>query len=199
MAHGYATGARESHVGRRLVTVAGAVLALAGAGAASAGAQDAPSPVAAIPSLDLQRYAGLWHEIARLPNWFQRRCVADVTANYELVDGGIKVVNECRAADSSRVRAEGEARLADRDGPASKLRVRFAPSFLSFLPFVWGDYWVLDLTDDYSAALVGTPDRRYLWILARQPTLDTATYTRLVDTAAREGFDVARLVRSGTP
>jgi apolipoprotein D and lipocalin family protein len=168
-----------------------ATLALAGAGTAAA--QDQPVPVQAIPTLDLARYAGLWHEVARLPNRFQKRCIGDVTASYELEDGSIRVVNACRVADGSITRAEGRARLADRDGPASRLKVRFAPALLSFLPMVWADYWVLDLTDDYGAALVGTPDRRYLWILSRRPELDSATCSRLVGTAARQGFDVARL------
>ena len=163
-------------------------------------AQERPQPVRAIPSLDLERYAGLWYEVARFPNWFERRCAGQPTANYELQpDSTIKIVNTCRAADSTVSRAEGAAHLAHRGGPASMLKVRFAPAFLSFLPMVWADYWVLDLTDDYGAALIGTPDRRYLWLLSRTPVLDTATYDRLVATAAREGFDVARLQRIPAP
>lgn len=162
-------------------------------------AQDQAGDVQAVPSLDLERYSGLWHEVARLPNRFQNKCVGAVTATYELVDGGIRVVNACRGADSSSIRAVGRARLADRKGPASRLKVRFAPGLLSFLPMVWADYWVLDLTDDYGAALVGTPDRRYLWILSRSPELEPDTYDRLVATAARQGFDVGRLQRSGQP
>jgi apolipoprotein D and lipocalin family protein len=160
------------------------------------GAQEAPEPVRAVPALDLERYAGRWYEVARFPSWFERKCVAQATADYELrPDSTIKVVNTCRTADSTITRAEGAAHLADRDGPASKLKVRFAPAFLSFLPMVWADYWVLDLADDYRAALVGTPDRRYLWVLSRTPSLDSATYDGLVATAARQGFEVARLQR----
>ncbi len=180
------------------------VLALAAAlgvmSATRAAAQAHPEPVRAIPSLDLERYAGVWHEVARFPSWFERKCVGQATAEYELRrDGTITVVNTCRMADGAVNRAEGAARLADRHGPASKLKVRFAPGFLSWLPMVWADYWVLDLTDDYGAALVGTPDRRYLWVLSRAPQLDSATYDRLVGTAAREGFDVARLQRLDRP
>ncbi|MHB1863760.1 MAG: lipocalin family protein [Gemmatimonadaceae bacterium] len=160
------------------------------------GAQEPREPVRAVSSLDLGRYAGLWYEVARFPNWFERRCVGQPTAKYELQpDSTIKIVNTCRVADSTVNRAEGAAHLAHRGGPASMLKVRFAPAFLSFLPMVWADYWVLDLTDDYTAALIGTPDRRYLWVLSRTPVLDTATYDRLVATAAREGFDVSRLQR----
>ena len=165
-------------------------------GASRAGAQASAAPVRAVDSLDLHRYAGRWYEVARFPSWFERRCVGQATADYEVrTDGTIKVVNTCRTADSTINRAEGAARLADDRGPASKLKVRFAPALLSFLPMVWADYWVLDLTDDYRAALVGTPDRRYLWVLSRTPELDAATYDRLVATAARQGFDVARLER----
>ncbi len=172
------------------------VATLALAGGSTAAPQDPAGAVRPIPALDLERYAGLWYEVARLPNRFQRRCVGDVTATYELLDDGIKVVNTCRTADGTSIRAEGRARLAARDGPASRLKVRFAPAVLSFLPMVWGDYWVLDLTEDYTAALVGTPDRHYLWVLSRRPALDSATYDRLVATAARQGFDVTRLQRS---
>jgi apolipoprotein D and lipocalin family protein len=93
-------------------------------------------------------------------------------------------------------RAEGRARRAEPDGPGSRLKVRFAPAFLSFLPMVWGDYWILDLTSDYSAALVGSPNRAYLWVLSRTPQLDEATYKRLVAAAAAQGFEVARLMKS---
>ena len=155
------------------------------------------APVRPVEGVDLARYAGLWHEVARFPNRFQAKCAAGTTAEYTLRDGGgIRVVNRCTKADGEAMEAEGRARLASRGGPTSKLKVRFAPAFLSFLPFVWGDNWILDLTDDYGAALVGSPDRGYLWILARTPTLDTSTYDRLVTTASRQGFDVTRLVRS---
>lgn len=157
----------------------------------------APVPVTAIPALDLPRYAGRWYEVARLPNWFQKKCVRETVAEYELLaDSTVRVVNSCRQADSTLTRAEGRARRAERNGPASKLKVRFAPRILSFLPMVWGDYWVLDLTEDYSMALVGTPDRKYLWILSRVPDPDPALYQRMVDAALTQGFDVSRLVRA---
>jgi len=154
-------------------------------------------PVRPVPHVDLARYAGRWHEIARFPNRFQAGCAAAATADYELrPDGQIRVVNSCRRADGGISRVEGRARLARPAGPSSVLKVRFAPKALSFLPFVWGDYWILDLTDDYGAALVGSPDRRYLWVLARTPDLDDGTYRRMVASAAVQGFDVTRLVRS---
>ena len=93
-------------------------------------------------------------------------------------------------------RAEGLARRADPAGPASRLKVRFAPAVLSFLPFVWGDYWILELDRDYGYAVVGDPSRKYLWILGRQTAMDDVTYQRLVAAASRTGFETVRLVRT---
>lgn len=157
----------------------------------------APPPVHAVPSVDLARYAGRWHEVARFPNRFQQACARETTADYELLpDSTLRVTNRCRRADGSVLEATGRARLADAKGPTSRLKVRFAPAWLSFLPMVWGDYWILDLTDDYSVALVGDPGRKYLWILARTPEPADSLYQRMVGTAASQGFDVSRLVRS---
>jgi apolipoprotein D and lipocalin family protein len=155
---------------------------------------------AALPTqdwVDLTRYAGRWYEIARLPNRFQQQCAGDVQATYSLrPDGRVTVVNECRRQDGSTIRAEGLARRADEKGPASRLKVRFAPAWLSFLPAVWGDYWILELDRDYRHVVVGDPSRKYLWILSRSPRLDEATHASLVDAARRLGFDTARLVRT---
>ncbi len=153
--------------------------------------------VRSVEGVDLARYAGRWHEVARFPNRFQKKCVAETTADYELLSNGqIRVVNACRQADGKLTRAEGRAKLARREGPSSQLKVRFAPRFLSFLSMIWGNYWILDLTEDYAAALVGDPSREYLWVLSRTPELDEQVYRRLVATAEAQGFDVARLTRS---
>jgi apolipoprotein D and lipocalin family protein len=147
--------------------------------------------------VDLARYAGRWYEIARLPNRFQDQCAGDVAATYTLrPDGRVAVVNECRRKDGRTTRAEGMARRADEKGPSSRLKVRFAPAVLSFLPFVWGDYWILELDQDYRHAVVGDPARKYLWILSRSPEMDTATYESLAAAAGRLGFDARRLVRT---
>ncbi len=150
-------------------------------------------PVAVV---DLARYAGRWHEVARFPNRFQRDCTGPATADYTLLPGGeVRVINQCPQAGGAIKTAEGRAKKARLGGPASVLKVRFAPRILSFLPFVWGDYWILDLTDDYDAALVGDPGREYLWILSRTPRIDDEVYARMVRTAREQGFDVGRLVR----
>lgn len=176
----------------RLLPLAAALLILTPA----LSAQDAQPPVVAVDHIDLARYAGTWHEIARFPNKFQGKCVAETTATYELLDDGqIRVINQCRLADGTVDTAEGRAKLADKDGPTSKLKVRFAPRILSWLPSVWGDYWVLDITDDYSAVLVGEPKREYLWILARTAEVSDEVYDRLVASAAAQGFAVENLRR----
>jgi apolipoprotein D and lipocalin family protein len=170
-------------------------LVLAFAAALTAQNRQLPA-VQSIPTLDLARYAGRWHEVAKFPNRFQKECVRETVADYVLLpEGDVRVVNSCVTASGSVKRAEGRARLARPGGPASQLKVRFAPRFLSWLSAVWGDYWVLDLTEDYSAALVGSPDRKYLWILSRTPQLDAAVRERLERAAAAQGFDVALLER----
>ena len=150
-----------------------------------------------VPALDLDRYAGQWHEIARYPNSFERDCARDVTATYTRnADGTVQVVNACRKADGSVMRAEGLARMA---APPAKLEVRFAPAWLSWLPLVWADYWVIDLADDYSYAVVGEPSRDYLWILARDPRLPDAVLDRIVARLSDLGYEPQRLVRNPTP
>ena len=157
----------------------------------------AAAPLATQDWVDLARYAGRWYEIARLPNRFQDQCAGDVAATYTLrPDGRVAVVNECRRRDGRTTRVAGLARRASEKGPASRLKVRFAPAILSFLPFVWGDYWILELDRDYRHAVVGDPSRKYLWILSRSPEMDDAGYESLAAAASRLGFDTARLVRT---
>lgn len=157
----------------------------------------AQAPLQPVPALDLARYAGTWHEIARYPNWFQRNCAGEVTATYTLrADGTVGVLNACRTAEGETLRAEGEARRPDPAGAPARLEVRFAPAWLAWLPFVWADYWVIELAPDYSYALVGEPTREYLWILARSPRIDEATYARLLERATALGYDRSRVVRS---
>lgn len=174
------------------------ILSLALAGVATIGWMPAraAAPLPVVPQLDLARYMGAWHEIARYPNFFERMCVRDVTANYARnPDGTINVVNACRKEDGTLQSAEGVARVI---APA-KLEVRFAPAWLSWLPLVWGDYWVIDVAPDYSYAIVGAPSREYLWILARSPRMDNATYARIAGSVGNFGFDAARLQRNPPP
>lgn len=148
-----------------------------------------------VPQLDLKRYAGQWFEIARFPNRFQDQCVSDVIAEYLLRDDGrVTVVNRCRKKDGIMTRAEGVARLVDPKRSPSQLKVRFAPAFLSFIPQVWGDYWVFGLAADYRYAVVGSPDLDYLWILSRTAEMRADDYAEARAIAEKNGFDIKRLV-----
>jgi apolipoprotein D and lipocalin family protein len=152
--------------------------------------------VQTVPKVDLNRYLGQWYEVARFPNRFQKSCVSDVVATYSRRDDGrIRVVNRCKEANGNVKDAEGVARVVD-TATNARLKVRFAPAALSFLPFVWGDYWIIGLADDYSWATVGSPDRDYLWILSRTPQLDADRYDAAVASARVQGFDVNKLVRT---
>ncbi len=163
--------------------------------AMSVAASDLP-PVKPVPSVDLQRYVGTWYEIARYPNRFQRSCAGDVTATYQTQpDGRISVVNRCRRADGTMNEAAGVARPVE-GGRNARLKVRFAPSWLSVFPFVWADYWIIGLAGDYSWAVVGTPDRKYLWVLGRSATLSDADWASAVEAAKGNGFDTSRLERT---
>lgn len=157
----------------------------------------ADRPLEVVADFDIGRYMGTWYEIARLPNSFQNACIGDVTATYTLLDDGrIEVVNRCRKKDGGISYAKGRARRASDTGPSTKLKVRFAPAFLSFLPFVWGNYWIIDLAPDYSYAVVGEPERKYFWILSRTPTMDEEVFQSLVIRATNQGYDLTTLVRT---
>lgn len=158
----------------------------------------AQPPLQAVPELDLARYAGTWHEIARLPSYFERRCVRDITATYiPREDGTLAVRNACVKHDGVIMVSEGIGRKAGSD--AAKLKVRFAPDWLSALPFVWADYWVIAVAADYRWAIVGEPGREYLWILSREPVLDAKTFEDLKGRARMHGYDLAELIVVSPP
>ncbi|WP_233171723.1 lipocalin family protein [Dyella sp. ASV21] len=150
----------------------------------------ANTPVA---QLDVPRYLGQWHEIAHLPMFFQRQCKDTITATYSArPDGSITVHNACRTHDGSMDSADGQARRVE--GSPGALQVRFAPAWLGWLPWVWADYWVIDLDPDYRWAVVGSPSRRYLWVLSRTPGMSRSQFEQLRDRAARRGYPVDKLV-----
>ena len=171
-----------------------ALACVAGLLSGPAGARD----LQPVRDLDLQRYAGTWHEIARLPNRFENDCVGDITATYTpRDDGSLRVVNACREENGEIKSTEGEARQAGEY--AAQLEVRFAPKWLSFLPFVWADYWVIALDADYQWALVGEPDLEYFWILSRDPQMDARTFEGLKARARGLGYDLDELVVVNPP
>lgn len=146
-------------------------------------------PLQIVSHVDLQKYAGTWYEIARYPNRFQRDCVGNVTATYELrEDGKVRVINSCREEDGDTKTAKGTATVVD-----SKTNARLKVTF--FWPFS-GDYWIINLGPNYEYAVVGEPSRKYLWILSRTPHMDEETYQILLQRIAKQGYDPSRLVRT---
>ena len=171
-----------------------ALAACLGLMAAAAWAQ--PAPLATVPSVDVPRYMGTWYEIAKYPNWFQKKCVSSTSATYSLqADGQVQVLNRCKTAKGEWSEALGQARQIGRAN-SPRLQVRFAPSWLSFLPLVWGNYWIIDLDPQYQWVVVSEPSREYLWILSRTPELPAATYQSLQGKLAANGFDLQRIQTS---
>jgi apolipoprotein D and lipocalin family protein len=153
----------------------------------------AADPLPTVRHVDLGRYAGTWHEIARLPNMFQRSC-ASARADYTPCgDGTIRVVNTCFRADGRCSTVEGWAEPVPGTGNA-RLRVKFGGLAALVPASRQGNYWIIALDDDYQWAMVGTPDRRFLWILARNPCLPRETFDDLKRRACCLGFAVENLV-----
>jgi apolipoprotein D and lipocalin family protein len=152
--------------------------------AAIAGA--ANQPLHTVPSVDLARYAGTWHEIARYPNFFQKGC-RDATAVYTLThDGELSILNRCLKGETGEVsEAKGKGWVVS-PPDAARLKV-------SFFWLFRGDYWIIDLGKEYEYAVVGTPDRESLWILARQPKLPADVYAGILARLKSQGFDPSRL------
>lgn len=150
-----------------------------------------------VDRVDLNKYAGQWYEIARMPMYFQRNCASDVTATYNLNKDeagkltSVDVINQCRKQDGSMMKAEGLAKPANDAG--SELKVTFVPSWLRWLPVGKADYWILQLDDNYQSALVGTPDNKYLWVLSRKPTLSETVFEDYKKIAKMQGYDINKL------
>jgi len=164
---------------------------------ASVNAQATPAAalqaVKTIPSIDVARYLGTWYEIAKFPNWFQRKCLSGTNANYQLKeDGNVKVTNRCKVEGGEMAQAIGTARQIG-GATSPKLEVRFAPDWLAILPFVWGDYWVIDLDPQYQLAAVSDPRREYLWILSRTPKVNQKSYDDLLQRLVAQQFDLTQL------
>ena len=153
----------------------------------------APLPNVPVADLDLKRYSGQWHEVAHLPMFFQRNCVDQVTATYTpLANGRIRVDNACRDVKGKTLRSIGVARKVA--GKPGQLEVRFAPGWLSWVPMVWADYWVVDLDPQYRWAVVGGPSHKYLWVLSRTPTMKRETFAQIKADAAARGYATEKLI-----
>jgi len=181
--------------GPRLAIAVAALLVTIVASWSFAAAPSSSPPLRVVSQLDLQRYAGTWYEVARLPNRFEQKCARGVAATYALRDDGrIAVTNRCLDAEGGVREAAGIARRVA-DQPPSVLEVRFAPAFLSWIPAVWGDYRVIELGAGYEHAVVGTEDRKYLWILSRTPEMGPDLLEALLQRAKAQGFAVDDVIR----
>ena len=143
---------------------------------------DAPTTV---EKVDISRYTGLWYEIAKIPNRFQRKCIANTTAQYKMRDDGkIQVINSCLTAKGKTTRSKGLAKVVDTQSN-SRLKVSF------FRPF-WGKYWIIGLDADYQWAVVGGPKRKYGWILARKTELTDAQKETILSVLEKQGYQISR-------
>ncbi len=149
--------------------------------------------VATVASLDVPRYMGTWYEIAKFPNRFQAKCVANTRARYlAQTSTTLQVLNSCETADGSVIDALGLAQQVGGE-TSPKLEVRFAPAWLGWLPMVWGDYWVIDLDANYQLAAVSDAKREYLWVLSRTPQVNDKAYTALLERLKAQHFEVEKL------
>jgi len=143
--------------------------------------------VQTVSNVDLGRYKGLWYEIAKIPNRFQRKCARGTTAQYALRDDGkIDVINQCYTQEGKIIEAKGIARVVDSESNA-KLKVSFVK--ILGLSLFWGDYWIIGLGDDYEYAIVGTPNRKYGWILSRTPALSQEKLEKIFELLQEQGYN----------
>lgn len=140
-----------------------------------------------VDSVDLNKYQGTWYEIAKIPNSFQDHCIKNTTANYQINgDGDIIVINRCIDEDGESDDAEGLARIVDKK-TNSKLEVSFVSLFGWHL--FWGDYWILGLDKDYQYVCVGTPSRKYGWILSRTPKMSENNLEKCFQIFEKNGYN----------
>ena len=140
-----------------------------------------------VPNVDLNKYVGKWYEIASYPQRFQKGCQC-TTAEYSLSEKGYVIVeNRCNkdSVNGKQSYIKGKAFIEKGSGN-SKLKVQF------FWPFK-GKYWIIDLADDYSYAVVSHPNKKYLWILSRTPVMDNAIYQQILSRLREKGFDLTKL------
>lgn len=152
------------------------------------------APLQSVPAVDLARYLGVWHEVARYPNFFQKDC-ASSKAEYSLAaDGSITVLNTCNKPDGKQKQVLGRAEVVDKASNA-KLKVSFVPKWMRWTGIGRGDYWVVALAPDYSYAVVSEPGRKYLWVLNREPQMKPEVYAKVMGVLKELGFDEGKLIK----
>ena len=170
----------------QIVTVVSALIA-------AFAAKDAKKGLTSAAQVDLDRFAGTWYEIARLPKRGEKDSGSDSRVTYARTDTGLRMLTLCRQADGSIRRITGRAKLRD-DATQSRFKVSFSSPALDVLPFVWSDYTIVDVSDDYSTAIVGTDNRKQLSLLAKKPVVDDSTRQDFLNKARAQGFDTTALV-----
>lgn len=184
-----------------VVSIVPQVVTVVSALVAAYAAKDAKKGLTSAAEVDLDRFAGTWYEIARLPKVGAKDSGADSRITYARTDSGLRLLSLSRKADGSVRRVTGRAKLRD-DATQSRFKVSFSSPVLDAVPFVWSDYTIVDVADDYSTAIVGTEDRKEVWLLAKRPTVDDATRESFLNKARAQGFDTTALVftpHTGSP
>jgi len=157
----------------------------------------AAEPAQPVQQLDLRRYAGVWYEIARVPDDVPSRCAGDVTVNYAVrKDGRMAVTRRCRVGDGNFETQRGVARLQKGDDVGARLELNFSPRWLHWLPLGWHDHWVVAIDPGYDFAVVTDRERRGLWLMSRTPRIDADRLDALLAGLRAQGHPVDRLVRT---
>lgn len=153
-------------------------------------------PLKTVDKVELDRYLGVWYEVARKPLSFQNKCDRNVTATYTLNENGnVNVDNKCVMKDGTLTQSLGEAYI--QNSPFNtKLKVSFLPSAIRWLPFGRGDYWILKIDEDYQTVLVGEPGRKYMWVLSRTNQPNEKVVKEYLDYAKSVGYDLGDVINT---
>lgn len=153
-------------------------------------------PLKTVDKVELDRYLGVWYEVARKPLSFQNKCDRNVTATYTLNENGnVNVDNKCVMKDGTLTQSSGEAYI--QNSPFNtKLKVSFLPSAIRWLPFGRGDYWILKIDEDYQTVLVGEPGRKYMWVLSRTNQPNEKVVKEYLDYAKSVGYDLGDVINT---
>ena len=181
--------------GFTLAKIAVGGVVLIGLGAATL-AYAQTKPLQTVDKVQLDRYLGVWYEIARKPMYFENKCSRDITATYTLNENGnVSVTNRCLSKDGQLQQSIGEAFV--HNAPFNtKLKVSFLPEAIRWLSVARGDYWILKIDDDYQTVLVGEPRRKYMWVLSRSAQPDQAVVNEYLEYAKSVGYNLTDLIHT---
>ncbi|MPW45812.1 lipocalin family protein [Acinetobacter guerrae] len=178
----------------RLTKIAVGGIVLTGLAVATvAYAQSKPLPT--VERVELDKYLGVWYEIARKPMFFENKCARDITATYTLNENGnVSLDNRCYSKDGELKQSVGEA-FVENPPFNTKLKVSFLPEAVRWVPVARGDYWILKLDENYQTVLVGEPSRKYLWVLSRTPDLSEDIVNEYLNYAKSLGYQLNDIIR----